>query len=63
MTLQQTKHRYGIIGNSPALNTAVEIALQVAPTDVTVLITGENGTGKDAFSRIMYWYLVEISVF
>ena len=56
MTIQQIKQRYGIIGNSPALNSAVEIGLQVAPTDVTVLITGENGTGKDVFSRIIHQF-------
>ncbi|MDR1344435.1 MAG: sigma-54 factor interaction domain-containing protein, partial [Tannerellaceae bacterium] len=41
--VQQTKQRYGIIGNNPALNRAIEIALQVAPTDLSVLITGESG--------------------
>ncbi len=56
MNIQQIKHRYGIIGTSRALNTAVEIGLQVAPTDVTVLITGENGTGKDVFSRIIHQF-------
>ncbi|MCI4668764.1 MAG: sigma 54-interacting transcriptional regulator [Bacteroidia bacterium] len=56
MTIQQVKQRYGIIGNSPAINTAVEIATQVAPTEVTVLITGENGTGKDIFPRIVHQY-------
>lgn len=54
MTVQQIKQRYGIIGNSKALNMAVEMALQVAPTDVAVLIYGENGTGKDVFSRIIH---------
>lgn len=56
MTIQQVKQRYGIIGNSPAINTAVEIAMQVAPTEVTVLITGENGTGKDVFPRIVHQF-------
>ncbi len=56
MTVQEIKHRYGIIGNSPAINTAVEVAMQVAPTDVTVLVHGENGTGKDIFSRIIHQY-------
>lgn len=54
MTIQQIKQRYGIIGNSRELNMAVEIAMQVAPTDVTVLVYGENGTGKDVFSRIIH---------
>ncbi|RMG29429.1 MAG: sigma-54-dependent Fis family transcriptional regulator [Bacteroidetes bacterium] len=54
MNIQQTKQRYGIIGNCREINQAVEIALQVAPTEVTVLIYGENGTGKDVFSRIIH---------
>ena len=54
MTTQQVKQRYGIIGNSREINTAVEIATQVAPTDVTVLIVGENGVGKDIFPRIIH---------
>lgn len=56
MTIQQIKQRYGIIGNSREVNTAVEIASQVAPTDVTVLIYGENGTGKDIFPRIIHQF-------
>jgi len=54
MTVQQIKQRYGIIGNSRAINNAVEIAMQVAPTEVTVLIYGENGTGKDVFPRVIH---------
>lgn len=54
MTIRQIKQRYGIVGNCREINTAVEIALQVAPTDVAVLINGENGTGKDVFSRIIH---------
>ncbi len=54
MTIQQIKQRYGIIGNCREINMAVEIALQVAPTEVTVLIYGENGSGKDIFSRIIH---------
>lgn len=54
MTIQQIKQRYGIVGNFRGINAAVEIALQVAPTEVTVLISGENGTGKDVFSRIIH---------
>ncbi len=48
------KQRFGIIGNSDLLNQAVDIAVQVAPTEVTVLINGENGTGKDVFSKIIH---------
>ena len=54
MTVQQIKQRYGIIGNDRRLDTAVEMAIQVAPTDVSVLIYGENGVGKDVFSRIIH---------
>lgn len=54
MTIQQIKQRYGIIGNCREINMAVEIAMQVAPTEVTVLIYGENGSGKDIFSRIIH---------
>ncbi|MDX2246293.1 MAG: sigma-54 dependent transcriptional regulator [Bacteroidia bacterium] len=54
MTIQQVKQRYGIIGNCREINQAVEIAMQVAPTEVSVLVYGENGTGKDVFSRIIH---------
>ena len=54
MNIQQIKQRYGVVGNDPILNTAVEVALQVAPTNVSVLVYGENGTGKDVFSRIIH---------
>lgn len=54
MTIQQVKQRYSIIGNCKELNTAVEVALQVAPTDVAVLIYGENGSGKEVFSHIVH---------
>lgn len=49
-----TKQRFGIIGNSPVLNHAIQVAMQVAPTDMTVLITGENGSGKESFSKIIH---------
>lgn len=52
--IETIKTRYGIVGHHHRLNTALEIAIQVAPTDVSVLITGENGTGKDVFSRIIH---------
>ncbi|MDR2117931.1 MAG: sigma-54 dependent transcriptional regulator [Tannerellaceae bacterium] len=51
---QQVKQRYGIIGNNPALNRAIDVALQVAPTDLSVLITGESGAGKETFPQIIH---------
>lgn len=54
MDVQAIKQRFGIIGNSPLLNRAIDIARQVAPTDITVLITGESGTGKEAFPQIIH---------
>ena len=48
------KQRFGIIGNSPLLNHAIKVAVQVAPTDMTVLITGESGVGKESFSKIIH---------
>ncbi|MCL6524591.1 MAG: sigma-54 dependent transcriptional regulator [Thermoflavifilum sp.] len=52
--LQSIKNRFGIIGNSPALNYALRVAMQVAPTDLTVLIMGESGVGKEVFSQIIH---------
>lgn len=54
MEIQAIKNRFGIIGNSPALNYALEVAMEVAPTELTVLITGESGVGKEAFSHIIH---------
>lgn len=54
MTLQEIKNRFGIIGSSPSLDRAIDIAKQVAPTDLTVLITGESGTGKEVFPQIIH---------
>jgi transcriptional regulator with PAS, ATPase and Fis domain len=54
MEIQAIKQRFGIIGNAPALNRAIDIAKQVAPTDLTVLITGESGTGKEVFPQIIH---------
>lgn len=54
MDVQSIKQRFGIIGNSPLLNRAIDIASQVAPTDITVLITGESGTGKEVFPKIIH---------
>ncbi len=52
--IQQTKQRFGIIGNTPGLLRAVSRALQIAPTDLSVLITGESGTGKEFFPQIIH---------
>jgi DNA-binding NtrC family response regulator len=54
MEIQSIKNRFGIIGNSPALNFALQVASQVANTDLTVLINGESGVGKEAFSQIIH---------
>jgi len=54
MEVQAIKLRFGIIGNAPGLNRAIDIAKQVAPTDLTVLITGESGTGKEVFPQIIH---------
>jgi transcriptional regulator with PAS, ATPase and Fis domain len=56
MDLQQVKQRFGIIGNAEGLNRAIERAIQVAPTDLTVLVTGESGTGKETFPKIIHQY-------
>lgn len=52
--LQAIKNRFDIVGNSPLLNHALDVAVQVAPTDLSVLITGESGVGKEAFSKIIH---------
>lgn len=54
MDVQSIKRTFGIIGNDPQLLHAIEIAAQVANTDLTVLITGESGTGKDVFPKIIH---------
>ncbi|NLA23907.1 MAG: sigma-54-dependent Fis family transcriptional regulator [Bacteroidales bacterium] len=54
MSLQQVKQRFGIIGNAPGLNRAIEVAMQVAPTDLSVLITGESGVGKEVMPQIIH---------
>jgi DNA-binding NtrC family response regulator len=54
MELQQIKQRFGIIGNSPALNRAIDVAVKVAPTDINVLVTGESGTGKENIPKIIH---------
>jgi transcriptional regulator with PAS, ATPase and Fis domain len=52
--LQNIKQRFGIIGNYDGLNRAIDIAVQVAPTDLSVLITGESGTGKEIFPQVIH---------
>ena len=56
MDIQQVKLRYGIIGNSFGLNRAMDIAIQVAATDLSVLISGESGTGKEVFPQIIHQF-------
>ncbi len=54
LDIQSVKQRFGIIGNSPLLNEAIQRAMQVAQTDLSVLINGESGTGKESFSKIIH---------
>jgi len=54
MEIQQIKQRFGIIGTFPGLDRAIDIARQVAPTDLSVLISGESGTGKEVFPQIIH---------
>lgn len=54
--LLAVKQRFGIIGNTDALNTAIEVAMRVAPTDLSVLVTGESGVGKEFFPQIIHSY-------
>ncbi len=54
--IQQIKLRFGIIGNNEALMRGIDIAIQVAPTDLSVLITGESGVGKESFPQIIHQY-------
>ena len=54
--IQQVKLRFGIIGNNEELNRAIDIAMQVAPTDLSVLITGESGVGKENFPKIIHQF-------
>ncbi len=56
INLQQVKQRFGIIGNSEGLNRALEVALQVAPTDISVLVTGESGVGKEMIPQVIHQY-------
>lgn len=54
VNIQQVKQRFGIIGNNAELNRAIEVALQVAPTDLSVLVTGESGVGKENFPQLIH---------
>lgn len=54
--IQQVKLRFGIIGNNEALLRGIDVAMQVAPTDLSVLITGESGVGKESFPQIIHQY-------
>ena len=54
MNTQQVKQRFGIIGNNPKLDRAINIALQVAPTDISVFVSGESGTGKENIPKIIH---------
>lgn len=54
MNVQQVKQRFAIIGNAPLLNRALEVAVQVAPTDISVLVTGESGTGKEIIPQVIH---------
>lgn len=54
MSVLQVKQRFGIIGNAPLLNRALEIAIQVAATDISVLVTGESGTGKEIIPKVIH---------
>jgi transcriptional regulator with PAS, ATPase and Fis domain len=56
MNIQQVKQRFGIIGNSEGLNRSIDVAMQVAGTDLSVLINGESGTGKEVFPRIIHQF-------
>ena len=56
MSVQQVKQRFGIIGNSSGLNRAVEVATQVAPTDISILVIGESGVGKEIIPQIIHGY-------
>ena len=53
-SVQAIKQRFGIIGNTPSLNRAIEKAIQVAPTDISVLVTGESGVGKESIPKIIH---------
>ena len=56
MDIQQVKQRFDVIGNTAGFNRAIEVAIQVAPTDLSVMITGESGVGKERFPQIIHSY-------
>lgn len=56
ISIQNVKQRFGIIGSSPLLDRAIEVGLQIAPTDLSVLITGESGVGKENLAQIIHQY-------
>lgn len=56
MDIQTIKQRFGIIGNTAGINRAIEVAVQVAPTDLSVLVTGESGVGKEIFPQIIHQF-------
>ena len=66
MELQSIKQRFDIIGDDPGLNRALDIAAQVAGTDLSVLVTGESGVGKEAIPQIIHQnsqhYLVQAGI-
>ena len=55
MKHQEIKQRFGIVGNSSKLDQAISIALQIAPTDISALITGESGVGKESMTKIIHF--------
>ncbi|TVQ92664.1 MAG: sigma-54-dependent Fis family transcriptional regulator [Bacteroidetes bacterium] len=55
MDIQSIKQRFGIIGHSPSLDRAIDVAMQVAPTDISVMISGESGVGKEVFPKIIHY--------
>ena len=60
--LQTIKQRVGIIGSSPMLDRDIEIAAQVAVTDLSVLITGESGVGKEHFPQIIQYHIIQVLI-
>ena len=54
MNTKQVKQRFGIMGNSSKLERAIDVALQVAPTDISILVVGESGTGKESIPKIIH---------
>ena len=52
---EETKQRFGIVGNSSKLDQAISVALQIAPTDISALITGESGVGKESMPKIIHF--------